>query len=150
MKQEISYKDVENMLYSFNSIKAAVVDIQIEIDSINNNYIGIIGAGENDIRPTSPTNAFNSNVESEVINKERCIEKLERVKRAKQLQVDRIENMLTTLREDERELVAYKYFKKYSLNRIAGILDLSYETVKTNKRLIISSLANFLNEKQNQ
>lgn len=150
MKQEVSYKDVENMLYSFNSIKASVVDIQIEIDSVNNDYMGITGAGENDIKPTSPTNAFNSNVESEVINKERRIEKLERLKKTKQLQVDRIENMLTTLREDERELVAYKYFKKYSLNRIAGLLDLSYETVKANRRLIISSLVNFLNEKQTQ
>lgn len=150
MKQEVSYKDVENMLYSFNSIKASVVDIQIEIDSVNNDYMGITGAGENDIKPTSPTNAFNSNVESEVINKERRIEKLERLKKTKQLQVDRIENMLTTLREDERELVSYKYFKKYSLNRIAGLLDLSYETVKANRRLIISSLVNFLNEKQTQ
>ena len=150
MKQEVSYKDVENMLYSFNSIKASVVDIQIEIDSVNNDYMGITGAGENDIKPTSPTNAFNSNVESEVINKERRIEKLERLKKTKQLQVDRIENMLTTLREDERELVVYKYFKKYSLNRIAGLLDLSYETVKANRRLIISSLVNFLNEKQTQ
>lgn len=150
MKQEVSYKDVENMLYSFNSIKASVVDIQIEIDSVNNDYMGITGTGENDIKPTSPTNAFNSNVESEVINKERRIEKLERLKKTKQLQVDRIENMLTTLREDERELVSYKYFKKYSLNRIAGLLDLSYETVKANRRLIISSLVNFLNEKQTQ
>lgn len=147
MKKEVSYKDVENMLYSLNSIKASVVDIQIEICSVND-YMGITGAGENDIKPTSPTNAFNSNVENEIVNKEQRITQLERLKRAKQLQVDRIENMLTTLREDERELVEYKYFKKYSLNRIAGLLDLSYETVKANRRLIISSLVTFLNEKE--
>ncbi|MEG1929362.1 MAG: hypothetical protein RR090_12230, partial [Niameybacter sp.] len=97
----------------------------------------------------TPTNHTTS-VDDALIKKDNSIEQLARLKRNKKLQVERIENMLTILREDEIQLVEFRYFKKYSLYRIAGLLDLSYETVKGNRRLIISSLATFLNSKQNQ
>ncbi|MEG0153662.1 MAG: hypothetical protein RR744_10920, partial [Cellulosilyticaceae bacterium] len=129
-------------------LRASVVDIQIEIENVRNDY-GLSGASDNDIKPTTPTNHTTS-VDDALIKKDNSIEQLARLKRNKKLQVERIENMLTILREDEIQLVEFRYFKKYSLYRIAGLLDLSYETVKGNRRLIISSLATFLNSKQNQ
>lgn len=145
--KEVTCKDVENMLYNYNTLRAQVVDIELDIQSLKNEYMGLTGAGWNDIKPTSPTYAVASTVEAEIVNKDSRIEKLNKVKTNKEIEVKRVENMLTILREDERELVELKYFKKIRAKMIAYKMNLCEEAIRKNNALILSSLANFLNQK---
>lgn len=146
MKKEFTYKDIENMLYRYNTLKAEIVDIGLDILSIQQGYTGIAGASDNE-KPSTPTNAYNSSVENEVISKVTNIDKLEKVKGMKEIQVKRIDNMLTTIRDDEREIVDLKYFKRTRIKMIAYKLNVSEETIKKSTALIISSLVDFLNKK---
>ncbi len=42
-----------------------------------------------------------------------------------------VENLLNTLKQDERELLVLRYLKDYSLKEIASIMDIPLNTVKT-------------------
>ncbi|RHW56142.1 siderophore-interacting protein, partial [Clostridium botulinum] len=68
------YKKTENLLNDYIKIKSEIDNLQIEIEDIKLEYKGV-GAMSYEERST-PTNAFNSNVENEIINKEKLLEKL--------------------------------------------------------------------------
>nr|WP_307895937.1 hypothetical protein [Clostridium botulinum] len=68
------YKKTENLLNDYIKIKSEIDNLQIEIEDIKLEYKGV-GAMSYEEKST-PTNAFNSNVENEIINKEKLLEKL--------------------------------------------------------------------------
>lgn len=144
--REVTGKQIEAMLYNYNTLKAEVVDIELDIDTLENDYTVLKGSGDNG-KPSTPTNAFTSAVENEVISRDKKISELKRAKTLKEIQVKRVENMLTILRDDERELVELKYFRKIRCKMIAYKMNLCEEAIRKNNALIISSLANFLNKK---
>ncbi|WP_242979291.1 hypothetical protein [Clostridium botulinum] len=68
------YKKTEDLLNDYIKIKSEIDNLQIEIEDIKLEYKGV-GAMSYEEKG-SPTNAFNSNVENEIINKEKLLEKL--------------------------------------------------------------------------
>lgn len=147
MIKEVCRKDVEDMLYDLVTVKAELRDIEIEIEILKNEYTGIAGAGNNE-KPSTPTNQFNSNVENEVTSREQQLEYLQRLHRSKDLEIQRTENMLTTLKADEKLILEHLYFKRYDAQKTAALLDVSYQTVVKKKKLSISSLTRLLNQKK--
>ena len=135
------------MLYSYPKVKAEIENIKIDIEELND-VIGIKGASDNQIKPSTPTYAFNSNVENEVINRDEKLQEntlnLQRLLRSKERFIKKIDNSLATLKDDEMKLVEFKYFKRYKLDYIAGVLDLSINTVVRRRKDIILELISIL------
>ncbi len=115
------YKIVEGMLYNYKSTQAEIKNIDLEIEELENDYVscGSIGYEEK----TAATNKFNSAVENVLTNKEGRIPYLKREKRRKEIQVEKVNNMLSVLTEKERIIIELRYFKRLQFEDIADIVE---------------------------
>ncbi|WP_070000042.1 sigma factor-like helix-turn-helix DNA-binding protein [Cellulosilyticum sp. I15G10I2] len=138
------YKEIEDMLYGYNDIKAEIRDIELDIESFENEYTGLSAGCLTAIKASTSTYKFNSIIENEVINKEQKLNYLKKLRRGKEIQLEKIDNMLTMLTEEQSELIELRYFKKYKINTVAYKLDVSEETVKKNRVIILNRLNDFL------
>ncbi|MDP4147465.1 MAG: xanthine dehydrogenase [Bacillota bacterium] len=108
------FKKTEQALYDYKSLEVKIKNLNIDIESLKNDYSGIaaITYGEK----TGATNKFNSSVENEVINREEnaavLIKKLEGIKLYNINLKNKIDNALETLDETELTLVQLRYFHK--------------------------------------
>lgn len=120
------YRSVEGMLYNYKNLKAQIKNIELDIEEKLNNY-DTLSAVQYDKDSISKTNKFNSEVENKVIeidSKEidKEIKFLQAKKRSKEIQVERIDNILSVLQEEERKLIELRYFKSMQFKDIADIL----------------------------
>jgi DNA-directed RNA polymerase specialized sigma24 family protein len=141
------YKEIEDMLYRYNSIKAEIRDIELDIEAVENEYTGLSTSTYTEIKASTSTYKFNSIIENEVINKDQKLEYLMKLKRGKEIQLEKIDNMLTMLTEEQSELIELRYFKRNKINTVAYKLDVSEETVKKNRVIILTVLNEFLNKR---
>lgn len=111
------YRGVESNLYNYKSIKAEIKNIDLELQELANEYTGC-GAINYEEKP-APTNKFNSVVENEALRPD----KLKSRKHKLEVQLEKIDNALETLSDDEMNLVDLRYFKKLQFKVIAQIID---------------------------
>lgn len=144
--KEKTFKDIEHMLYSYKRVKAEINDIDIEISEIlDNEYEGISGQ-HNEVHEGSPTNKISSTVESQVLSRENEVEYLRRIKRSKERYIKRIDNMITILSDNERQFITLKYFECKRHKDIVSIMSLSEDGISSKRRVVISSLVDFINK----
>lgn len=115
------YKGVESMLYNYKSMHAEIKNIDLEIGELDYEYNGCSSISYEE--KSSPTNKFNSSVENEMINKIYKPEDLEKRKHKLKVQIEKIDNALETLTEDEMHLVELRYFNKFQFKIIAERID---------------------------
>ena len=120
------YRSVEGMLYNYRNLKAQIKNIELDIEEKLNNY-DTLSAVQYDKDAISKTNKFNSEVENKVMQLDKNnvndeIKFLQAKKRSKEIQVERIDNILTVLQEEERKLIELRYFKSMQFKDIADIL----------------------------
>lgn len=139
------FKQVEKMLKDYPTIKAEIKMIEIDIEEIERT-IGFRGNND-DPKPSTPTYAFNSPVESEALNvrREKAINNLKAEKVERQKKIEKIENALSILSEKDEEIVRLYYFKKMSLTAISYKLDRTRSQVYRRKSNAISSMMGILN-----
>lgn len=140
-----TYKQVEEMLKSYQTIKAEIKNIELDIQDIEKNA-GFKGTTD-DPRPSTPTYRFNSNVENDAlsISREKAISKLKVARNDRQREIDRIENMLSVLSEQDEEIIRLRYFKRVPMSIIANKLDRTIGQVSYRRRCAISDMINILN-----
>lgn len=121
------YRKTEAILYNYNKVKAQIKNIELDIESIKNEFngLGAIGYEER----TQSTNRFNSSVENEVVNREIEVNQLERYKRQKEIELLKVDNAIGSLTEREKVIIEMRYFKKYNNRIIAAKLDLAEEHI---------------------
>lgn len=138
------YKKVEAVLYNYNETKAEIKNLDLEIESLENGYKGIVAMTYEE--KSTPTNKFNSSVENEVVNKDEQLIKLRNIKRFKEIQIQKIDNALNILDERDYEIIKLRYIsgKKYSWFQIAEMLRLSDATCRLRRGAIIKRLANVI------
>ena len=137
------YRAVESMLYNYNTLKAEIKNIELTIEEENNNY-STLRAVQYDSDSLSKSYKFNSEVENKVIDidKEELTKRirlLEAKKRSKEIQVERIDNALTVLNENERKIIEYRYFKGMQFKDIADVLFVSEVWILKQRRKIITN-----------
>ena len=122
-KQEYNktYKKIEEMLYNYPKAKAEIENIKLDIEEMED-IVGIRGASDNLKR----------------------IEGLCRVLRSKERFIRKVDNALETLNENSKQLVQLKYFKKYTIERVAEVMDVSTSTVIRGKKEVVAELINIL------
>ena len=138
-----NYSIVEGILYNLPKLKVEIDNLKLDLEEAQE-VVGITGASGNE-RAGSATYAFSSVVENEVVQRERNMEQhtqtiLKEIQK-KERQLKKIENVLSTLTEQEMLLIEMKYFKRYSINRICELLDITTATfIKRRKKIIVQTL----------
>lgn len=110
---EDKFKKMEKALYGYRQLNTAITNLDIEIERIKND-ITLQGVSYED--KGSPTNAFSSSVENEVIRREKYVDpeiyRLERIKSDKVALNAKIYNALKDLKAHELKLVELRYLDK--------------------------------------
>ena len=140
-----NYSMVEGILYNYPKLKVEIDNLKLDLEEAKE-VVGITGASDNE-KAGSPTHAFSSVVENEVLEREKNLnKKIEQIKadmQRKERQLRRIENALHTLTEQEMLLIDMKYFKRYSIGRICELLDITAATFNKRSFLYDLNIRNF-------
>lgn len=136
------YKKTEGMLYNYNKTKSKIKSLEIDIFMIESEYQETKAISYNE--KSSSTNAFNSSVENEIINKEKRVSQLEYLKKIKESEIQKIDICLSNLDNRERQIIEMRYFMKKSNKYIASELYLSEEHICRTKKEIILNMIDIL------
>ncbi|MBE1304550.1 RNA polymerase subunit sigma [Clostridium botulinum] len=109
MKKNKLYRKLEGILYNYKNIQQEINNIKLEIHYIKNNFKGCGSIGYEE--RTGPTYKITSQVEDEIINKEKILEKLYKELNYKELLINKINNSLIVLSNKERELIRIRYIE---------------------------------------
>ncbi|MDS6234849.1 transcriptional regulator [Clostridioides difficile] len=104
------FKRTEGKLYSYNRLKAEINYLNLEIKKKENSYLECKSIGYSE--KTSQTYNISSSVENEVLRKEKEIEKIRREIESKEILIEKIDNVMSLLNEEETVLVQHRYFSK--------------------------------------
>lgn len=139
MDKNLLYRKTEAILYNYNKTKAKIENIELDIENIKNEFNGpgAIGYEER----TQATNSFNSSVENEVIAREKEINKLEKEKRQKEIEILKVDNAIRSLTEREKLIIEMRYFEKYNNRNIAAQLNLAEEHISRLKKAAINQIS---------
>mgnify|MGYP001137575900 CR=1 FL=1 len=115
--EENRFKKTERTLYDYKGLEAKIKNIEIDINNLENDItLKAISYDEK----TSPTNAFNSSVENEVIKRDEFTSKQIDTLKAKKVYYQnlkiKIENAISVLDEVERAIIELKYFDTNNLH----------------------------------
>lgn len=113
-------KNTAKRIKKYKELKADIVDIDIKLQELEEEMLGITGAGLEE--RTGKTYKITSSVENQA---EKHLEKKEKLLRDRanaEREIARIDNALTVLKEDERDIVETALIeqKKY------GLLEIKY------------------------
>jgi hypothetical protein len=110
---EDKFKKMEKALYNYRNLDTAITNLDIDIESRKND---ISLGGISYEQRSSPTNAFSSCVENEVIKREEYLDpeilRLQRLKAEKTALRAKIYNALKDLKQSESKLVELRYLSK--------------------------------------
>jgi hypothetical protein len=113
LEDKYKFQKMERTLYDYRKLDAAINNIDIDIESRKND---ISLGGISYEQRSSPTNAFSSCVENEVIKREQYLDpeiiRLQRLKAEKTALRAKIYNALKDLDEVEYKLVELRYLEK--------------------------------------
>jgi len=139
----MNYKKAEWLLYNYKKLKAEIKNIEIEIEDVENTYVGA-SAIDTSQENTSATNKISSTVENEVLDKERRIEYLESIKFSKENQIKKVDNALEILTEEDRKLIELRYFERVPNYKVAQRFNMTEEGCSARKRRIIEDIKDIL------
>ena len=139
----MNYKKAEWLLYNYKKLKAEVKNIEIEIENIKNTYVGASAINTSQ-ETTGATNKITSTVENEILNKEQRIEYLKSIKKLKENQIEKVDNSLEVLTEEDRKLIELRYFERVPNYKVAQRFNITEEGCSMRKRRIIENIKDIL------
>jgi DNA-directed RNA polymerase specialized sigma subunit len=139
-KDDKLFPKVEGMLFNCRTLINEVKNLELDIEELEYDYRGC-GSITYEER-TGATNKFSSVVENELIAKVKKIDQLKRLKRSKEIKLQKINNSLCVLDEREKRIVELRYFneKKLGWFRIGEIMELSDQTCRAIKDNAINKI----------
>lgn len=136
------YKKIEAMLYSYNQTKVEIKNLELEIETLKNDYRGL-GAITYEEK-TGPTNKFNSAVENEVVKRDEQLIKLRNLKRLKEIEIEKIDNVISLLDERAEYLVKEYYMNRNQLKNISKHINLDESYLSTYKTSLINKIVGIM------
>ncbi|WAW15275.1 hypothetical protein [Peptostreptococcus equinus] len=143
-KEEL--QEVERWLKGYKYLSSDIRQYDLKIESVKRQTYSS-GAIRYDKDKLSPSYAFNSEVENEVLRKEKEIERLERLKQETLLIKERIEIAINNLTSDQKILFDYEFNNKerrYKKQQIADFMQIDIKTLNRLHDDLILSSANSL------
>lgn len=140
---------MEYTLYNFKALDTKINNIEIDMQRLINDVS--LGGGDMFSEKSSPTNAFSSKVENEVIRREEndLDGQLQRLRIRKQnfiFDKQKIENALKCLSETENKLIEFRYFSldRMTWEDVAEKLGYSSKHCKSIRNKVILKLIDIL------
>lgn len=134
---------IEDLLKTYRKNKFKINDIDIEIEEIQKTFEGVRGLNISQEK-VGPTNKFNSDVENEIINKEKRIEQLKQTKIKLQTKIKRAENLLNYLEGRNEKVIRFRYIEGLNWSKISERLEISEPTCRKVKNDSIKELISIL------
>lgn len=134
------YKKVEAMLYNYKNTKIQIKNLKLDLEALENNYDGVSAISYEE--KSAPTNKFNSAVENEVINREEKIKRLKSKIRLKEIQTEKIDNIIESLEERDKYIIEEYYIKRNQLKNINKHVNLEESYLSSYKSNLIKEIAN--------
>ncbi|MGL4571645.1 MAG: DUF1492 domain-containing protein [Clostridium sp.] len=134
---------LEELLKNYRKNKFRINDIDIEIEEVQNSFEGVRGLNISNEK-TGPTNRFNSDVENEIINKEKRMDQLKQNKIKLQSEIKRTENLLNYLEDRNKKVIEFRYIQGLKWNVISERLEISEPTCRKVKDDAIEELISIL------
>lgn len=131
-----NYKRAEAILYNVPILRTEIKNLKLDLEELLEDYQGITSSS-NEIAAGRPTYKTGSAVENEIVQRDKRITYLKQQITKKERELQKIENILVTLTEEERALVEYKYFRRLSVHQICGKLDIHHDTYCKRRRSLI-------------
>ena len=121
-------KDTVKRIKKYKELKADIVDIDLKIQELEEDMIGISGQGTGE--RTGKTYKITSSVEQQAEKHMKEKDKLLRERALKEREIARIDNALTILKEDEKDIVVTALIeqKRYAILEIK--YDRTYSRIK--------------------
>lgn len=134
-------KTLIEKLSNYKILKAEIKDIELNIEELREDIS--VPAISYEERP-SPTNKFNSAVENDAIRLAEKTTELEKEKRHKEREIERIDNALSVLDEKEKKILKLKHIENYKWDTVTYTMDRSYSNCKLIEANALSKISRFL------
>lgn len=141
------FKIAEGKLYNYQKIKVEIKALELDIKEIENEYVGYKNVNFlNGVH--NKTNKINNPIEMECIQKYNRISNLKKEIAKKNIQIQKIENSLELLDENEKKIVKYRYLtnngKTYKWEYISSMVGFSVPQCKKMRVLIIDKIKDLI------
>ena len=138
------FKQAEKILYDYKYLEPKIKTIELKIKQIENN--STLSSIDYSKEKLSKTNKFSSEVEDEIIRREKEINRLQQEKNNLSYRKEIIDTFVNTLVEDYKQLVRYRYFNnpKLSWKEIALNMNIGTDTCIRFRRDIINKAIDYL------
>lgn len=134
--------EIERILHAYRNIQAEIKNLKLDIEELKDD-VGISSINFDAVDSgRCDSKGMNSNVENEVLKRERKIVELERQIRSKERLILKVDNALAQLEEEERRFIELRYFSKISMNDLAAKECVDRSTMYKRKDIIIDKMSN--------
>jgi predicted RNase H-like nuclease (RuvC/YqgF family) len=137
------YKKIEKILYNYNKTKCEIINLQIDIAELKDEVIlpsthfSTVESGKCDSKGTS------SQIENEVLKREKKIAILEREIRSKERTIQKVDNALSLLNLEDRVFVQLRYFDKTPINILMRRYNIEKPTIYAKRNTILKAISTF-------
>lgn len=136
------YKKTEAILYNYKKTKIEIKNLILDLEALENDYQGVQAIGYEE--RSSPTNAFNSSVENEIIKRDENILKLRNKIRLKEIEIEKVDNVLDSLNERDKYIIKEYYIECNQLKNISKHINLEESYLSSYKSKLIKDISNIM------
>ncbi|MBM7869316.1 DNA-directed RNA polymerase specialized sigma subunit [Clostridium pascui] len=136
------YKKTEAILYNYKKTKIEIKNLVLDLEALENDYQGVQAIGYEE--RSSPTNAFNSSVENEIIKRDENILKLRNKIRLKEIEIEKVDNVLNSLNERDKYIIKEYYIERNQLKNISKHINLEESYLSSYKSKLIKDISNIM------
>lgn len=140
--ENMKYRRVEWMLYNIKKNKVKIRNLKLEMERVEHSYRGCGGFVFEE--RTGNTYKITSSVENEIIAKEERVQKLNDQIRSLEIQIEKIENALSILTEQELKIIELQYFKQMRSKDVAQQLLYTAQYYCHLKKAILDKLIDYI------
>lgn len=126
----------------YREILADIKELELEKEEIEEEIIGISAAPQGE--KTSGTNKFSSTVENQVITLDKKTRDIETLIAKKKREIKRIDNAMTILKENEREIIQTVHIEHRNYYIVQDKLRITYPRVKQIEKQAAQKMAKYL------
>lgn len=142
MSTNDNFRRVEAMLYNYKNTQAEIKILKKDLEILENDYRGVGSIGYEE--KSGPTNAFNSDVENEVIKRAEKIQRLKHKIRLKEIDIEKIDAVLEALNDNDKYLIQEYYMNSKQLKFISSEIGLAESYASAYKSNLINRIVNII------
>lgn len=138
-KESKYYIQVEEMIKEYDMTNAVITNLELEIEYLKNLQQGYKNTDYSS--EVGRTNKVSNPVERAVIQNSNKIRELELIMNEKKLIMEKLDNALNGLEEQEREIIENVYRKRASIKTAAKEMNLSQSAISKLKAIAINKIS---------